>query len=297
MTPCREDFDSLIIRTAGSHSSRSATTHIGLGGSFRESRGEVCLYHLAEHVTTFVVRFLIASEDGTRQTLLRIWSWGLRVYGYGYHVGIIDVDTYEESPRKLLRNLYEGGWANQRTRWVRGMIYTVTRLGRYWGEFSLRRRSAIAFLLLYYLLALVVPFIPILGYPFMVISVLAMLLMQMRYKNEFEQIAKNPILASFMQNKWLATLGTINMLLLLWTIFLTIRGIDETVGKAIKRVRTKLYYYGLAACTIMFYWVLWGLPVLRAIWQIMRRADFWEKTFHEGLHHPVLDELKAPLRN
>jgi len=220
---------------------------------------------------------------------------GLRVYGYGYHVGIIDVDTYEESPRKLLRNLYEGGWANQRTRWARGMIYTVTRLRDYWAEFSLRRRFAIASLLSYYLLALAVPFISILGYPFMVISAFAALLMQMGYTSQFEQFSRNPLLAMFMQNKWLAALGTINIFLLLWTIFLTIRGIDGTVGKAIKGVQAKIYYYGLAALTIMLYWLLWGLPVLRAIWQIVHRARFWEKTYHEGLHHPVLGEMRTPL--
>lgn len=137
------------------------------------------------------------------------------------------------------------------------------------------------------------PFISILGYPFIIVSFVATLLMQTRFTTESELLTKYPLLALFIQNKWLAALGTINMLLLLWTIFLTVRGITETVGKVIKGVWAKIYYYGLVASTIMFYWILWGLPVLRAIWQIMRGARFWEKTLHEGLHHPVLDELRV----
>ena len=66
---------------------------------------------------------------------------GLRLYGCGYRVGIIDVDTYEESPRSLLRTRYDGGWANQRTRWIRGTLYTISRLGRYRREFSVKKED------------------------------------------------------------------------------------------------------------------------------------------------------------
>jgi hypothetical protein len=92
-------------------------------------------------------------------------------------------------------------------------------------------------------------------------------------------------------NPWLATLSTFNMLLLLWHILLTVRGIAATVGKTVNGITEKVHYYGLAVSTIMFYWILWGLPVLRALWQMLRGARFWEKTLHEGLHHPVLDRL------
>ena len=102
---------------------------------------------------------------------------GLRLYGYGYRVGIIDVDTYEEAPRTLLRTRTEGGWANQRTRWIRGTIYTVGRLGVYWGDFPLKRRFGIGFLLFYYLLGFFVPFLSIIGYPLMVLSLLVAVLL------------------------------------------------------------------------------------------------------------------------
>jgi hypothetical protein len=92
-------------------------------------------------------------------------------------------------------------------------------------------------------------------------------------------------------NPWLATLSTFNMLLLLWHILLTVRGIAATVGKTVIGITEKVHYYGLAVSTIMFYWILWGFPVLRALWQMLRGARFWEKTLHEGLHHPVLDRL------
>ena len=213
---------------------------------------------------------------------------GLRLYGYGYRVGIIDVDTYEEAPRTLLRTRNEGGWANQRTRWIRGTFYTVGRLGKYWRDFPLRRRFGIGFLMFYYLLGFFVPFLSIIGYPLMVLSLLVAILLPIQLASG---ISLPTSLLPVVDNPWLATLSTFNMLLLLWHILLTVRGIAATVGKTVIGITEKVHYYGLAVSTIMFYWILWGLPVLRALWQMLRGARFWEKTLHEGLHHPVLDRL------
>ncbi len=213
---------------------------------------------------------------------------GLRLYGYGYRVGIIDVDTYEESPRTLLRTQSEGGWANQRTRWIRGTLYTVGRLGKYWRDFPLRRRFGIGFLMFYYLLGFFVPFLSIIGYPLMVLSLLVAILLPIQLASG---ISLPTSLLPIVDNPWLATLSTFNMLLLLWHILLTVRGIAGTIGKTVIGITEKVHYYGLAVSTIMFYWILWGLPVLRALWQTLRGARFWEKTLHEGLHHPVLDRF------
>jgi hypothetical protein len=81
------------------------------------------------------------------------------------------------------------------------------------------------------------------------------------------------------------------MLLLFWHVYLTVRGTAKTIGKTVAGTAEKMHYYGLVATTVMFYWILWGLPVLRAIWQTLRGSRFWEKTLHEGLHHPVLDRF------
>lgn len=213
---------------------------------------------------------------------------GLRLYGYGYRVGIIDVDTYEEAPRTLLRTRSEGGWANQRTRWIRGTIYTVGRLGMYWKDFPLRRRFGIGFLMFYYLFGFFVPFLSIIGYPLMVLSLLVAILLPIQLASG---ISMPTSLVPVVDNPWLATLSTFNLLLLLWHIFLTVRGIAGTIGKTVNGITEKVHYYGLAVFTIMFYWILWGLPVLRAVWQTLRGATFWEKTLHEGLHHAVLDRF------
>ena len=213
---------------------------------------------------------------------------GLRLYGYGYRVGIIDVDTYEEAPRTLLRTRTEGGWANQRTRWIRGTIYTVGRLGVYWGDFPLKRRFGIGFLLFYYLLGFFVPFLSVIGYPLMVLSLLVAVVLPIEIASRTSLIT-SPFL--ILDNPWLAAISVFNMLLLLTHVLLTVRGIAGTVGKTIKGTVEKAHYYGLAVITIMFYWILWGLPVLRALWQTLRGARFWEKTFHEGLHHSVLDRF------
>jgi cellulose synthase/poly-beta-1,6-N-acetylglucosamine synthase-like glycosyltransferase len=213
---------------------------------------------------------------------------GLRLYGYGYRVGIIDVDTYEEAPRTLLRTRTEGGWANQRTRWIRGTLYTVGRLNMYWADFPLRRRFGIGFLMFYYLLGFFVPFLSIIGYPLMVLSLLVAIVLPIELASGISPTASPlPIL----NNPWIAAISIFNMLLLLGHIFLTVDGIAGTVGKTINGIKQKAHYYGLAFATIMFYWILWGLPVLRALSQTLRGARFWEKTLHEGLHHSILDRF------
>jgi cellulose synthase/poly-beta-1,6-N-acetylglucosamine synthase-like glycosyltransferase len=213
---------------------------------------------------------------------------GLRLYGYGYRVGIIDVDTYEEAPRTLLRTRTEGGWANQRTRWIRGTIYTVGRLRMYWGDFPLGRRFGISFLMFYYLLGFFVPFLSIIGYPLMVLSLLLAILLPIGLTSRLS-LTTSPLL--ILNNPWLDVISIFNMLLLLGHILLTVRGIAGTVGKTFNRITERVHYYGLASLTIMFYWILWGVPVLRALWQTLRGAKFWEKTLHEGLHHSVLDRF------
>jgi glycosyltransferase XagB len=222
---------------------------------------------------------------------------GLRLYGCGYRVGIIDVDTYEESPRSLLRTRYDGGWANQRTRWIRGTLYTISRLGRYRREFSSRRKIAIGLLLFYYLLGMFVPFLSIIGYPSMILSFLAAILFPIRSIAGSQTLGiVGSLLVPPIGNEWIAAISLLNMILLLWTIFLTVRGIAGTIDKSLHGVKERIHYYGLAGSTLMFYWILWGLPVLRALWQISRGARFWEKTLHEGLHYTVLDRYSADVK-
>lgn len=213
---------------------------------------------------------------------------GLRLYGYGRRVGILDVDTYEEAPRTLLRTQSEGGWANQRTRWIRGTLYTVRRMGRYWKEFPPRRRLGIGLILFYYLLGFFIPFLSIIGYPLMVLSLLAAILLPITAVSGIPLTA--PLLP-VIDNPLLATISAFNMILLLWHVYLSLRGIASTVGKTVNGLSEKVHYYGLAGATMMFYWILWGFPVLRALWQTLRGARYWEKTLHEGLHHPVLDRF------
>jgi cellulose synthase/poly-beta-1,6-N-acetylglucosamine synthase-like glycosyltransferase len=223
---------------------------------------------------------------------------GLRLYGCGYRVGIIDVDTYEESPRSLLRSRNDGGWANQRTRWIRGTLYTVGRLGRYRREFSPRRKIAIDLLMFYYLLGMCVPFLSIIGYPSMVLSFLAAILLPIWSISGSQTLGiAGSILVLQTDNQWIAGISLLNMILLVWTVLLTLQGISWTIGKTLNGVTERIHYYGLAGFTLMFYWILWGLPVLRAVWQISRGARFWEKTLHEGLHHTVLDRYNTDVKS
>lgn len=198
---------------------------------------------------------------------------GVRLYCHGYKVGMIDSDTFEEAPRRFLKADGEGGWLNQRTRWCRGVSYTLKGIVRDRHEFPTRRVLTVFFVMFYYVLGWSVQITNFIGYP---LSALFLIFL--------------PI---FDLPGWLVSLFILNGALLAWCIFSTGKGIAYNIGKAIQSLREKGKYYGLFCSTVIFYWFVWVTPAARALKQELMDPIFWEKTDHLGLHHPVCNALLA----
>ncbi len=201
---------------------------------------------------------------------------GVRLYCYGYRIGMIDSDTFEEAPRRFFRNSHEGGWLNQRTRWCRGVSFTLKSVLRHRKEFPARRMLTIFFVMFYYILGWSVQITNILGYP---LSGLFLVLL--------------PI---FGLPTWLVGLFALNGILLSWCIYSTGSGIARNIGETLPSLGEKLRYYGLFGGTVIFYWFVWVAPAVRALKQQLMEPIFWEKTDHLGLHHPVCDRLLGQRR-
>jgi len=196
---------------------------------------------------------------------------GVRLYCYGFRIGMIDSDVYEEAPRRFLRNSHEGGWLNQRTRWCRGVSFTLKSILRYRKDFPARRMLTVFFVMFYYVLGWSVQITNFIGYP---LSALFLILL--------------PI---FDLPMWLVGLFIVNGILLAWCIYSTGSGIAKNIGPTLRSRPEKLRYYGLFAATVILYWFVWVAPAVRALKQQLTEPIVWEKTDHLGLHHPICDKL------
>jgi cellulose synthase/poly-beta-1,6-N-acetylglucosamine synthase-like glycosyltransferase len=174
---------------------------------------------------------------------------GIRLYRLGYHTGVLPSATYEEAPARF------SAWLRQRTRWYKGWMQTwlvhMRRPRRLWRD--LNPAGAFAFQLLLagnVLSALVHPiFMAVLGY----------LLLTEPPLLAFGDMGK-PIM--FYAATWLA--GYVS------TIVLEANGLG----------RRGLLRHGWALLFTPLYWFLLSWAAWRALYQLLRDPQRWEKTEH-----------------
>jgi len=186
---------------------------------------------------------------------------GLRAAVEGCRVGVIDSSTDEEACARLKP------WVKQRTRWIKGYMQTAIvhtrsprRLIRQVGA-----ADSIGFLLL---------------------------------------IAGTPLTFLLAPPLWLGTaswyaFGEPNLPLVDSGVFWTIALVDLVVGNAIMiglnvigAIRDRGWRAAPFALLNPFYWVLHSVAAWRALWQLIRKPYYWEKTPH-GLD-PAAKVATAP---
>jgi glycosyltransferase XagB len=174
---------------------------------------------------------------------------GIRASALGYTVGVINSTTFEEANRKL------GNWIRQRSRWVKGYFqtslvharhpWTLIRVAGLW--------QALGFILL------------IAGTPLTFLFVLplwALFLVTL--------FVPAPVLAG-MYPGWVLWIGLFNLLAgNALMIYVSMMG-------AFLRKR-----YGLVIWALLnpVYWLLHSVASYKALWQLITRPHYWEKTTH-----------------
>jgi glycosyltransferase XagB len=174
---------------------------------------------------------------------------GMRASALGYTVGVINSTTFEEANRNF------GNWIRQRSRWVKG--YMQTSLVHARAPWSLIRvvgfRQAAGFALL------------IAGTP------MSFLFVAPLYALFIASLVFNSRIFTLMYPGWALWIGLFNLLVgNALMIYVSMMG-------AFLRKR-----YGLVLWALLnpVYWLMHSISSYKALWQLVTRPHYWEKTTH-----------------
>ncbi|MEK7443143.1 MAG: glycosyltransferase family 2 protein [Chloroflexota bacterium] len=179
---------------------------------------------------------------------------GIRMFKHGYRTGMIDSTTYEES------NSQVGNWIRQRSRWVKG--YMQTWLVHMRHPLTLLRTLGFKqFLSFHFIIG---------GTPFVFLS------------NPFYWI----ITSLWFMRQWsIIDLLFPNVIYYLAMFNLVIGNFVFMYMNLIGAHRRGYYELTRYALISPLYWVLMSIASWKALWQLITRPFYWEKTIH-GLHKP-----------
>ncbi len=174
---------------------------------------------------------------------------GIRASALGYSVGVINSTTYEEANRKL------GNWIRQRSRWVKGYMQTSLVHAR-----NPRALIRVCGLKKTFGFALLIAGTPL---SFLFVAPLWLLF-------GVSLLVPAPIFAE-MYPGWVLWIGLFNLLVgNALMIYVSMMG-------AFLRQR-----YGLVIWALLnpVYWLLHSAASYKALWQLITRPHYWEKTTH-----------------
>jgi cellulose synthase/poly-beta-1,6-N-acetylglucosamine synthase-like glycosyltransferase len=205
------------------------------------------------------------------ETLRRLGGWdpynvtedadlGIRASALGYRVGVVNSTTFEEA------NCATRNWVRQRSRWIKGYLQTLLVHLRHpvglTREAGLRQTAAFA------LLVGGTPLTFLLVPPLYALFVVSLLV-------------PAAALSSFFPG-WVLTVSLFNLLIgngLM--VYLSMMG-------AFKRRRYQLVPWALLNPV---YWILHSIAAYKAVWQLITKPHYWEKTAHGiSRHHPAPGE-------
>lgn len=174
---------------------------------------------------------------------------GIRASALGCTVGIVNSTTYEEA------NNHYGNFVRQRSRWIKGYLQTLLVHGRH--PVALAReagiRQTLAFALLVGGTPLAFLFVPPL-YALLALSLVV------------SPDALEPYFPS-----WVLWVSLLNLLAgNVVMVYVSMMG-------AFKRRRYRLVPWALLN---PLYWLLHSLAAYKAVWQLIRKPHYWEKTVH-----------------
>ncbi|MGB3481225.1 MAG: glycosyltransferase family 2 protein [Mycobacterium sp.] len=174
---------------------------------------------------------------------------GVRLARYGYRTIILDSVTLEEANSDVIN------WVRQRSRWYKGYLQTMLVHLRH--PLQLRREIGTKAILRLITMTGAVP----LGNAFNLLFWFALLCW----------VAGRPPLITF-----LFPPTTYYLCLLL---FIVVAPMAVFVGLVVSHAQGKPYLWW-AALLVPFYWVLQAVAAIKAIYQLVFRPFFWEKTVH-----------------
>jgi len=182
---------------------------------------------------------------------------GIRMYKHDYKTAVVDSTTYEEANSQLWN------WIRQRTRWIKG--YMLTWFVNMRRPFRLLKDLGLKGTLGFHLVVGGTPFLFIINPIFWTLTSVYFLL----ERSLLAELFPPPV---FLLSAFNLIVGNFIF------VYLNI----------ISSFRRGYYELGKYALLSPLYWVLMSVAAWRALWQLIFKPFYWEKTTH-GLHTPSHD--------
>jgi cellulose synthase/poly-beta-1,6-N-acetylglucosamine synthase-like glycosyltransferase len=174
---------------------------------------------------------------------------GIRASALGYTVGVINSTTYEEANRN------RHNWVRQRSRWIKGYMQTLLVHMRH--PVQLVRMAGLRQSLAFALLIGGTPFTFLLTPPLLAIFALSLLVPTEQLSRIFPE--------------WVLWVSLANLL------FGNAAMVYVSMMGAFKRRRFRLVPWAIINPG---YWLLHAIASYKALWQLITRPHYWEKTLH-----------------
>ncbi len=187
---------------------------------------------------------------------------GIRAAALGYTVGVINSTTFEEANRAY------GNWIRQRSRWIKGYLQTTLVHSRH--PIQLVRKAGLRQAIAFTLLVGGTPLSFLCMPPLFVMFGLSLVLPL----PALDRLFPSPVLEISIANLLIGN-GVM--------IYVTMMG-------AFKRRRYRLVPWAMLNPA---YWLMHSISSYKALWQLITRPHYWEKTTHglSDVHSFSIDEL------
>lgn len=198
---------------------------------------------------------------------------GIRLYKMNYHTAVIDSYTWEEANSNIKN------WVRQRSRWIKG--YVQTWLVHMRKPVTLYKELGLKGFIGYHAMVLGTPLIPLLNPLFWI-----MLVLWYAFKPDF---------VSSMFPGVLYYLAAAQLILGNFIfIYSNILGAYTVIRNSELTGKMNVHYSTiLSGILIPFYWVLMSVAAYKALFQLVSRPFYWEKTHHGLTEQTVLNTLKT----
>jgi cellulose synthase/poly-beta-1,6-N-acetylglucosamine synthase-like glycosyltransferase len=174
---------------------------------------------------------------------------GIRASALGYTVGVVNSTTYEEANRN------RHNWVRQRSRWIKGYMQTLLVHLRH--PVQLARTAGVRQSLAFALLIGGTPFTFLLTPPLLALFALSLVVPTGTLSELFPE--------------WVLWVSLANLLLgNAAMVYVSMMG-------AFKRKRYRLVPWAIVNPA---YWLLHAVASYKALWQLVTRPHYWEKTLH-----------------
>jgi cellulose synthase/poly-beta-1,6-N-acetylglucosamine synthase-like glycosyltransferase len=174
---------------------------------------------------------------------------GIRASALGYTVGVVNSTTYEEANRN------RHNWVRQRSRWIKGYMQTLLVHLRH--PVQLARTAGVRQSLAFALLIGGTPFTFLMTPPLLALFAVSLLVSTDALAEVFPQ--------------WVLWVSLANLLLgNAAMVYVSMMG-------AFKRRRYRLVPWAIVNPA---YWMLHAIASYKALWQLVTRPHYWEKTLH-----------------